>query len=293
MSGELASRHPHGTVTRAQLRRTGLTDDQIDHRISTGRLRVVHRGVYLVAGHPPTDPGRWLAAVLACGPRAVLSHRDAAALWSLLPSPSGDVHVTVPAGTGHLARPGISLHRGRLTKGDTRTHDAIPVTAPARTLIDIAPLLSPRALERALDEAFFLRHVNLRTITAALARNTNRPGSAALRRCVERHEPGTTRTESELEEAMFELCRRHRLPLPLCQVEVEGHRVDFYWPDHRVIAEADGWQSHRSRVSFEADRERDARLRLAGYRPPLRFTHRQVTRQPGLVVESLQAELKR
>jgi very-short-patch-repair endonuclease len=286
------ARAQHGVLTRGQLQRVGLSPGGIDARVAAGQLVRVHQGVYAMGPSSLGQEGRWLAAILACGPQAVLSHLDAAALWSLLPSQTGAVHVTVHAGTGRRKRPGIEVHRCRLHRAETVTREGIRVTSATRTLLDIAPSLDRRQLERALDEAFFQNRVNLNTLTAALARNAHRPGVAVLRHCLQRHEPGTTRTESELEERMLRLCRRHRVPQPVCQVKIQGYRVDFYWAGQRLIVETDGWQGHGQRPAFGDDRKRDVTLHVAGYEV-LRFTHDQVTHEAAWVAQSLKAKLAR
>jgi very-short-patch-repair endonuclease len=247
--------------------------------------------VYALSHQPLTREGRWLAAVLACGPGAVLSHGDAAMHFELIPYEPGPVHVTVPRDSGGRSRPGIVVHRRDLGGGDSTVRDGIPVTIVTRTLLDLAPSLPRRSLERAIDEAIYLKKATESTLLGALERNVRRPGARAMRGALARYQSGTTRTETPLEELILALCRDHGLPEPICQAEILGYRVDFYWPRHKLIVETDGWVSHSDRRSFEEDRERDMILRAAGYRPPLRVTHRLLTRRPGAVAQSLRAEM--
>ena len=282
----------HQVLDGEQLKRLGFSRRAIECALAAGRLRLIHRNVYALGDQPLSIRGRWLAAVLACGPGAVLSHADAAMHWGLIDEDDhGPVHVSVPARSGRRSRPGITVHRCDLRRSDMTTRDGIPVTIVSRTLLDLAASLPRRRLDRAVDEAIYLKRAIPSTLAQAVERNANRPGAGALAKALERHEPGTTRTETELEELMLNLCRRHGLPEPICQEEILGYRVDFYWPSHRLIVETDGWDSHGDRKSFEEDRERDMILRAAGYRPPMRVTHRLLTSQPETVAQSLRVEL--
>ena len=282
----------HGVLNVEHLRQIGFGRRGIEHRVADGRLQRVHRGVYALGHQPLSTEGQWLAAVLACGPGAVLSHADAGMLWGLIDNDeSRSVNISVPAGSGRRSRPGISIHRCDLRRSDTTSRDGIPVTIVARTLLDLAPSLPRRSLERALDEAVYRKRATPSVLRRAVDRSRMRPGARALRKALERHEPGTTRTETDLEELMFNLCRRHGLPQPSCQVVILGFRVDFYWPEQKLIVETDGWESHNDRVSFERDRERDVELRAGGYPPPLRFTYRHLTGKPGWVASNLRQAL--
>jgi predicted transcriptional regulator of viral defense system len=165
----------HGVVSRRQLLALGFGRRAIDRRIGSGRLHPVHRGVY-AAGHPGLSAhGRWLAAVLAFGPGATLSHRSAAALWGFLRVAAAPVDVTIAEARGR-GRPGIRLHRVRELHADDRTcHDSIPVTAVARTLLDLAEELHPRRLERAFEEA---ERLSLLDLTALRELFKTKPGRA-------------------------------------------------------------------------------------------------------------------
>jgi very-short-patch-repair endonuclease len=242
---EIAARQ-HGLVTRPQLLRAGFADTAITHRVEAGRLIRLHRGVYAVGHRPPSPHARAMAAVLACD--AVLSHRSAAALWDL-GRWQQPIEVTARTARRHQ---GILVHRSRtLTRADVTRHYGIPVTTPARTLADLAHLLDPRSLTRAVNDAR-LRHL--------------------LR--VDRGDAGPTR--SVFEDAFLAFVQRHSLPTPEVNQLVAGYEVDMLWRPQRLIAELDGHAYHHH--TFEADRERDATLTAAGLRV-VRVTWRRLDRQ--------------
>jgi very-short-patch-repair endonuclease len=272
----LAARQ-HGVVSTAQLRSAGISFPAINRRLETARLHRIHRGVYAVGHDRLNDHGLWMAAVLACGDGAVLSHLSAAGLWGIRRrirrvSESGGrgesdpVHVTVPSTAGKKRRNGIALHRSSTLLARDRTrHDGIPVTRPSRTLADLGPLLSPAQVAAALREAEFLRLP-----------------------IENRFESDGARTE--LEHRIIALCRRHRLPQPGVNVRVDRYEVDFLWREHSLVVEVDGWEFHRTRSAFEDDRARDARLKILGYEV-VRFTWRQVTRDRPGVAETIRTLL--
>ena len=246
----------------------------------------VHRGVYAV-GHPVlTVNGRRMAAVLAAGPGAVLSYASAAALWEIRPTSATRIDVSVRSAGGRGRRPGLRIHRTpTLQANEVTEHQGISVTTPARTLLDLAATLTPRALERALDEAE-IKQLYDRTSLDALARaHVGERGAAALQRAID-EDGDPTLTDSELEELMLALCDEHRLPRPRPRAWVAGLRVDFLFAASRLVVETDGYRYHRTRRAFERDRERDAILARAGYRT-LRFTHRQLTRRPAEVAATI------
>jgi hypothetical protein len=256
--GAIAERQ-HGCVTRAQLTSLGLNKDQITYRVKVGRLHRVHRGVYSVGRPPKTALERASGAVLACGPGAALSHRSALALWGLGPWP-WTIAVTA---TSRRIHGGVAVHRSkRLLRRDLRRENLIRVTSPARTLLDCAPLLSQRALPRAVNEALrrkLVRRSDLADVVQRFARHrgaTRLAGFAKAR-------GGPTRSGWEDDFPAF--CRRFGLPEPVTAETVAGWEVDALFPEERVIVELDGWDFHSSRESFETDRERDASTLAAGY----------------------------
>jgi very-short-patch-repair endonuclease len=271
----------HGVASRSQLRTLGVTRNEIDRRLAIGRLHVLHRGVYAVGHRVLTVEGRWMAAVLACGSNAVLSHATAAAAWDLMPAGSGATHVTVPGDPGRTRRAGIRVHRSAtLTPADTTTHRGIPITTPLRTLLDVAATLKRRSLEQALDRAE--RLIDFAELQQALTAHRTRPGSPSLQAVLSTYTVGSVVTRSEQEERFLRLCDDHGLPRPETNTRIEGMEVDFVWRDARLIVEVDGYKYHRLPTVFESDRERDVLLTLAGWRV-LRFTWRQITGRDGWV----------
>jgi very-short-patch-repair endonuclease len=264
----LATRQ-HGVVSIEQLRAAGLSQDSVKRRVRAGRLHRIHRGVYAV-GHPAFgNEGRWMAAILACGDRAVLSHRSAAELWQLLPVREGPVDVTIPTAGGRRTREGIHLYRRpSLPIATTTRRKGIPVTTPARTITDLRRTASTDEVRRAIREAQFRR----------LSLGDEAGG-----------EPDLTR--SKLERHFLRLCSRHRLPRPEVNVRVGPFEVDFLWRDRGLIIETDGWQAHGGRLAFEGDRARDVDLKLLGYEVA-RFTHRQVMEEPRAVAEKVGSLLR-
>ena len=272
-------------MTSAQLAAAGLSPTAIAHRISTGWLVRQHRGVFLV-GPLEAPLSRARAAVLAVGPGALLSHVAAGALWELCAPRAGAIDVTVP-GRNARNRPGIQMHRvTRLHPGDVTRRANLPVTSPARTLLDLATRLTPRELARATEEAQIQRRVTPHSLNEQFARYPNHRGTAALRQHT-RTDPAFTRSEAE--RRLLELIRAARLPEPHTNVKVAGHEVDLLRA-RRLIAEVDGFAFHSTRAAFERDRLRDANLLAAGFRV-IRITWRRLTREPEAVVAALAAAL--
>jgi hypothetical protein len=259
-------------ISRGQLRAASVAPATIDYWVRTGRLRVVHRGVYAVGGSVLRVEGRRLAAVLACGAGAVLSHRSAAAHWGMLAT--GQTHVDVAAPASRHGVPGIRLHRTRsLDAQDTTSHEGIPITTVHRTLLDLASTARPAELERALAQAMHLQLYDQRAIDDVIARSNGHRGTGALARATKRP---VQVTKSEWEDRMLRIVGGAGLPEPICNesLHVPDHgecKPDFYWPAHHLIVETDGWEAHRTLAAFRADRAKDAALTAAGYRV-LRFT---------------------
>ena len=285
----LATRQ-YGVVGRAQLVALGAGRGAIRHRLETKRLHAVHRTVYAV-GHPLLPRhGRYMAAVLACGREAVLSHRSAAALWGLLEDGSAMTDVTTPR-RGARRINGVRVHRSRrLERDDIATCERIPVTTPARTLVDIATVLSARRVRRAVETSLMMGVFDLAAVDRALAGAPGVRGTGTLRALLGEvaDEPPFTRTE--LERRFLELVRRAHLPLPVVNGLVEGHEVDFHWPAQRFVVETDGGAAHRHRLAFHQDRRRDLDLELAGWHV-IRITWRQVVEEPERVATLLRRRL--
>jgi hypothetical protein len=253
----------YGVISLAQLLELGLTRRAVEVRLRLGRLVQVHRSVYAVGHVALTPRARDLAAVLACGPQALLSHRSAATSWQLLRSTGRRIEVTAPR--GRKPHPGITLHRSRLIHLDDRAAvDGIPTTSVARTLVDLADVLSENRLADAVNEAEVQGLFDLAGLEATLERLRGRRGRHRLRRVVAayRYEPAFTRSRAE--RRFLELCLEHGLPRPSTCIFVAGHEVDAYWPDARLAIEFDGEAFHRTRRAFHEDRRRDRRLAALG-----------------------------
>jgi very-short-patch-repair endonuclease/predicted transcriptional regulator of viral defense system len=273
----------HGVVTTTQLVAAGWSKDAIANR--RGWLRRLHRGVYLV-GLLEAEHSQAMAATLAIGPGAVLSHYPAAVLWALRTPREEAMHVTVAQGD-RRNRPGIVVHRASLHPRDITRRHGIPVTSAARTLLDLAATEPTIELERALNEAGLQRRVSPRSLTEQFSRYPRHRGTAALRRIIET-EPHLTRSDAEI--LMRDLIRRAGLPPPEANVRIEGHEVDLVWRAQRLVVEIDSWAFHSLRRSFEGDRRRDQVLVGKGWRV-IRITARQLTHEPERVAATLATTL--
>jgi hypothetical protein len=279
----LATRQ-HGVVARRQLLALGFRSGAIKRRLEAGRLHGVHRGVYAAGYDRLSVRGRWLAAVLACGEEALLSHRSAAALWGLMRPRTSPVDVTSPHGRPRR-RAGIDLHEGRIDPEDRAIRNGIPVTSLPRTLFDLAEVVDERRLERAFEEADRLGLLQIRALEHVCARGNGRRALAPIRRLITAaYLPPSTR--SPLEDRFVAFCREHHLPPPVTNTSVLDFEVDALWPAARLIVELDGFSYHGHRAAFERDRARDAALQAAGYRV-LRVTHRRLEKDAVTVAEEI------
>lgn len=285
-------------VSRRQLINLGLSPKAIERRVASARLHVLWRGVY-AAGRPTvTAQGWWMAAVLACGTGAVLSHDSAARLWGMRGTNTGYegrrvrppvIHVSVPSNRSRRLD-GIRSHRRRqLGHTELAQREGIPVTTPARTLIDLATLLQPSQLEAAVNAADKLGLVDPEQLRRKVDHRRGTDGVKALRRLLDRQT--FSLTDSELERRFLKLIRRAGLPAPKTQQRIEGFRVDFLWLELRLVVETDGLRYHRTAAQQAKDRLRDQALVAKGL-TVLRFTHAQVVFEPSRVVETLRAVLK-
>ncbi|WP_445148189.1 DUF559 domain-containing protein [Baekduia sp. Peel2402] len=279
----------HAVISRAELRSLGLGDDAIDHRLALGRLHRLYRGVYAI-GHTITSrEGRWLAAVLACGEGAALSHFDAASHHDLMASRGSKIHVIRPTNAGRAPDPKrIALHRvGTLRPEEVTTVDGIPTTTVARTLLDLARHVHHTKLEDVIQRAIRLHRFDLLDVRRCLQEHPRQPGAPKLRKLLaELAGRDAALLRSDLERRFLQLCDDHDLPRPAVNTRVEDLEVDFLWPQADLIAELDGYAFHTSRTAFERDRERDQRLAVAGY-TVVRVTHHQATRRPAEVADRL------
>jgi very-short-patch-repair endonuclease len=274
-------RRQHGVVARWQLLERGFNADAINHRLERGRLHPVFRGVYAVGRPEVTQYGLWMAAVLASGPYAVLSHESAAALWGIR-GYRGDVTVSIPAVVVR-EHSGIRVHRR--VHIDATTHRGIPVTTPTATLIDLAANHPRNEVEAALNEADLRGLIKLEALRNELEITPRRPGLGKLKTIIDRRT--FTFTRSELERRFLPIARRAGLTKPLTRVYVNGYEVDFYFPDIGLVVEADGGTFHRTPMQQSADRRRDHAHATAHGPPPLRFTHGQIRYEPAYVEQTL------
>jgi hypothetical protein len=285
--GDLAGGQ-HGIVARWQLLELGLSGDAIDGRLRAARLHPLHRAVYAVGHKAAKREARWMAAVLAGGPGAVLSHRAAGANWGICGRGSGAIAVTVAR--QRRCGQGIVFHRSALPPDERTTHDNIPTTTVPRTLFDLAATLNPRQLERAINEAEVLQLWDDLSLHDLLRRYPRRKGSRALRELLHARGAGASLTESDLEVLFLTFADGHALPQPETNALVEGFRVDCVWRERRVVLEVDGWEVHRTRQAFERDRRKSRVLQARDWRC-IPVTYRQLTESPDEVARDVRALL--
>ncbi|HWC86042.1 MAG TPA: type IV toxin-antitoxin system AbiEi family antitoxin domain-containing protein [Solirubrobacteraceae bacterium] len=249
-----------GVITARQLLDLGLSRGGIEHRVRTGRLYRLYRGVYAV-GHRPVSPlAHAMAAVLACGPDAVLSHGSAATLWGITKEWRSPLEVTTPCGR---QRARLCVHRSRtLAEADVTDHFGIRVTSPARTVMDNAPRLNDVRLARAVNELRLGRYLSLADLSELLERHP--PCRAGTRLRAHVADPERLPTRSEFEDAFILFAERRGLPPLVVNSLVAGHEVDIFFPGHGLVIELDGYAYHDRRADFERDRDRDADLLAAG-----------------------------
>lgn len=278
----------HGVIARDQLAELGLSASAINRRIRAGRLHRLHPGVYAV-GHPVVSrEARWLAAVLRGRDGAVLSHRTAAALWGVQRGAErGRVEIITPRSTRSSGL--IHRHIVRLDPDETAIRRRIPVTTLARTMLDIAAMVSIESMEAAIREAEYLHRLPLRKLEDMLERHPGQRGARTLESCLARLGRGPRgRVRSRLEVRFAALLADSDLPNPRLNVmlDVDGHPIeaDCLWREQRVIVELDGGEAHGTRVAFETDRQRDRRLLAAGWRVS-RVTWRQLDEPAALLAD--------
>ena len=270
----------HGVVTHAQLETRGLSEEAIRHRLRRRRLFAIHWRIYALTPHL-TPHGRWMAAVLACGEGARLSHRSGCALYRVA-GEGGEIHVTVPPNRRPRVE-GVVVHRRALVGGAVR--EGIPVVSVVQALVDLATCADADEIEAAINRADRDDLIHPGPLRAALEDHPRHPGVGALKRILDAH--AFSLTDSVLERRFRPLWRKAGLPPPLTQERVNGYRVDFHWPDLGLVVETDGGRFHRTPIQQTADRRRDQAHTAAGM-TPLRFTHAQVAFEPRHVIEVLQ-----
>lgn len=280
----------HGVVSAGQLLGVGLSREQIAHRISTGFLTPLHWGIFAAGRTVVGDKGRWMAATLAGGPRALLSHLAAAALWGIWPVPASRPEVTVP-GAARRSTDSLKVHRmRRMHPDDASSRHGIPVTSIELTCLHLGSMLSHRSLERAVVKAARRPEFAVDRALALCERSYGRPGVKPFRRVVARDLVAELRALSELELRFLEVLRHHEIPIPEVNHDVESFMVDATWHEQRVIVELDGFEFHRLPRDLRRDNERTRRLVLAGYRV-IRFVWDDVVRRPGEVADTVRALL--
>ncbi|HET9676605.1 MAG TPA: type IV toxin-antitoxin system AbiEi family antitoxin domain-containing protein [Solirubrobacterales bacterium] len=267
----------HGVVTREQLLALGFSAMAIRRRLERGRLFRVRRGVYAVGRPELNREGRWMAAVLACGEGAMLSHCSAAALWGFGKEKKGAIDVSVRRHC-KVRRPGIRVHdRAGLRNRDIGTRRGISVTQPVKTLLDIALELPENRLERAINDADKRDVIDPDALRKALEDHPGEPGIRPLRAILDKH---TFRlSDDELELLFRPLAAAAGLPTPLTKQIVNEFEVDFFWPDLGLVVETDGWRYHRTPAAQTRDALRFQTHTAAGL-TPLRFSHWQVKYNP-------------
>jgi very-short-patch-repair endonuclease len=278
VTAQLAARQ-HGVVARRQLLELGFGRRAIGHRVQRGRLHVVHRGVCAVGHRSLTQRSHWMAAVLAAGRDAVLSHHSAAALYGIRPTSRTRIDVTVPRALHKTSY--LTPHRAVLAPGETTTHDGIPTTTPARTLHDLAATLNYRQLERAFTEAERLGLTSPTTI------GRGHRGATNLRTLLLK---ARSPTRSELEAEFLTFLDTFDLPNPRTNTRIEGIEVDAAWHDQKLIVELDGYAFHHTRQAFEHDRHRDRTLTAKGWRV-IRITANDLRTRPHELASQLRALL--
>jgi hypothetical protein len=278
----------HGIVARRQLSEMGIGRNLIWERVRSGKLIVIHHGIFAVGHRRIGLHGEWMAAALACGPGAYLSHGSAAQLWGIRRSRRPHEVIRV---SGHRRPHGVWLHQTRsLPEGDVTVEIGIPVTSIERTLMDNAGRLDDRQLERMLVAADRSGRLRWPELQRVIEQGNGRKGLRRLRRVSNRVDPRAADSVSPLEVDFFSLCQKAGIPLPQVNVLVEGYIVDFYWPQARVIVETDGYAYHKDRPAFEKDRESTVYLTAAGYTVH-RATYRMLKVKPDLLLNVLCREL--
>jgi predicted transcriptional regulator of viral defense system len=287
----------HGLVTVEQLEAPGLSGDAAVKRVQTGRLHRIYQGVYSLTPRVMTQRGLFMAAVLACGPDAVLSHRAAAYLWGIVDEWKRPIDVTAPNRRGRSPE-GVAAHRdGSLQPIDKVLRFGVPCTSLARTLLDYAGVEPEWRLRKAVSEAEVRGVLDRAAVVSVIKRGRRRRGVARLRLVVDTLHPQTKRTRSELERLFLARCVEAELPYPEVNVwlEVPGGRplqADFLWRDAGLIVEADSREFHDTDSAFEVDRKRAQRFELAGWQVS-HCTWTQLQREPRRVMATLRAILER
>ena len=290
----------NGVVTRGQLEGLGLDDQAIAKRVARSRLHRINQRVYSLTPQVMTERGRFMAAVLAGGPEAVLSHRAAAYLWGLVDTWKEPIDVTAPNRRGRSPR-GVAAHRdGSLQPNDKTSLLGIPCTSVARTLLDFAGIAPEWEVRKAVAQAEVLRILDKQRLRALLKRSRRRRGVARLRLILDTIHPQTKRTRSELERLFLDVLTKTTVPQPEVNIwlpapDGKRYQADFLWRDSELIVEADSRRFHDTDSAFVSERKRQQQLELAGWRVS-RCTWEEVEHEPrrlALTVQGLLAQGRR
>src|SRR4051794_23777862 len=290
--GRLAERE-YGVVARRQLIALGLGEDALQHRLAHGRLYLLHRGTYAVGHRDVPRHGRWMAAVLASGPEAVLSHWSAAALWMIRPNERSLIDVTTPQKS--RSWDGICRHHKALPPDEVTVEEGIPVTSVPRTIFDLAATEDVDTVASMLRESEYRNLWDRLSLPHLVERYPGRRGVRKVRFALQRiTEEPSGRKRSKLEERFVPFLRRHRLPFPRFNDWIllgeKRYQVDCHWPGTNQIVELDGWQTHRTRSAFRDDRARDRALHAAGY-SVIHLTWNQLDDEPRAIAADLRVLL--
>lgn len=278
----------HGVIAHRQLLDLGFGKGVALRRREGGLLIPLHRGVFALGHARLTREGKWMAAVLACGPGAVLSHFSAGHLWNLCGS-RGPAEVL--RRSGGATHEGLRLHQTRgLEPHEVRLEKGIPVTSVERTLLDLAGRMDANRIERALVQADKSGNLSWPALARVLSKRRGRKGAGRLRRIAADVDPRAVEALSVTEIDFLALWRETDLPLPAVNVLVEGHLVDFLWPRQKVVVETDSWGFHGDRPSFERDRQTDVDLVAAGY-DVHRVTYKMLERDPDPFLSNIRRAL--
>jgi very-short-patch-repair endonuclease len=286
---ELAQRQ-HAVVSRRQLLALGMGRRAIVGRLKRGQLHEIFRGVYVVGVRRISRRGRWMAAVLACGDGAVVSHRSAARLWRLLPAASKSIDVTCSV---RVERTGIVSHRSVVAADEWLVWDGIPATSPFRTIFDLAAVAPMRELERAFHEAEARQVTDRVSLPMLLERYPGRRGAKKVKALLESRAPSAI-TRNDFEEAFLVLVDEHGLPRPRMNADLalrgRFFEIDALWERERVAVELDSRSIHGTRKKFESDRQRGRILVAEGWRT-IHVTWRQLQEEPAAIVGDLRKAL--
>jgi very-short-patch-repair endonuclease len=278
----------HGCVTYRQLLELGLSRAAIAHRVRTGRLIRLYRGVYAVGHRPAGFAAGACAAMLGCGRGAALSHRAAAHLHGFVARPAGPVDVTVPR-TRRVRVEGVRVHHADVPLDQIERCQGLLVTSPARTIVDLAATEAPGAVERALSEAFALRLVSRASVLAVLDTVPRARGGPALRDMLD---AGRHRAQSHPERLLHRLILEARLPSPELNAKLGPWKPDLLWRQRGLVVEVDGYAAHSSPRAIERDRRKEAALRAMGLQV-VRYSARQVEHDHLAVLVDLARALER